>query len=153
MDQTFLMTSQRPGIDGSENELEHYGVLGMKWGVRRTPEQLGHPKPMSERKRRKEIRKARRKAVRNRRYISDKELTDAVSRMEKEKKLRDLYEDDSAIRRGKKAVKNAIGAIGSKVIVPAVVGTTAYAVKTAMTGDFSVKEAAQYIAPNPNKKK
>lgn len=28
------------------NELEHYGVKGMKWGVRRTPEELGH-KPSS----------------------------------------------------------------------------------------------------------
>lgn len=29
------------------NYLEHYGVKGMKWGVRRTPEQLGHKRSSS----------------------------------------------------------------------------------------------------------
>lgn len=27
-------------------ELYHYGVKGQKWGIRRTPEQLGHPKKL-----------------------------------------------------------------------------------------------------------
>ena len=31
-----------------EAKLEHYGVKGMKWGVRKTPEQLGYKRPKSE---------------------------------------------------------------------------------------------------------
>lgn len=30
---------------GYSSELRHYGIIGMRWGVRRTPEELGHGPP------------------------------------------------------------------------------------------------------------
>lgn len=41
------------------NELAHYGVKGMKWGVRRTPEQLGKRKPKKKKVTTKDISEAR----------------------------------------------------------------------------------------------
>ena len=54
-----------------ENCIYHYGVKGMKWGVRRTPEQLGHN---------------RKKA----RDMSDDELNRRIARLEKERRYNDL---------------------------------------------------------------
>lgn len=136
-----------------DNELYHYGVVGMKWGVHRTPEELGHKK-ISKRKQEQQIKKNRRKASKTRRMLSDDELTRRISRLEKEKKLKELTDND--VNRGKVAVQKALKAIGkgtAKIVGPAMIGATAYAVKVAMTGEYDVKEAVKWIVPNPNVKK
>lgn len=69
--------------DEELNELEHYGIKGMKWGVRRTPEQLGH---VTEKKRRVTswIQKARKKSAKRKKQAAKKKEAEKKTKAEKE---------------------------------------------------------------------
>lgn len=132
--------------------LAHHGILGMKWGVRRSESQLararGHSTNSSDNK--NEV-SARKTAVKNRRTMSDAELKKRIERLKLEREFKNLTEDDVAP--GKKYVSEILATSGKKALTMAAAGAMTYAVKTAMTKEFNIKEAAQYIASNPNKKK
>ena len=67
-------------------ELIHYGVKCMKWGVRRTPVQLGHrrkPKKIAKRSRESpESEKKKSAPKKSVHELSDEELRQAIGRLE-----------------------------------------------------------------------
>ena len=153
--------------------IQHYGVLGMKWGIRRyqnadgtltaagkkraAKQELKQAKKEAKaaKKEAKAAQKAEKReranASKNRRQLSDEELNKRVKRLEQEKKLKNLTDEDVAP--GRTAVKNFLKSTGGRVLTTAAVGGLVYAGHYAMTGKFDPQQAANYIFPNPNKKK
>lgn len=150
-------------------DIWHYGIKGMKWGIRRyqnldgTLTAAGKRRQKKEEKRQakearkqakkadKAIRKDRANASKNRRNLSDEELASRVKRLEQERKLKSLTDEDVAS--GRTAVKSFLKTTGGRVLTTAAVGAAIYAGHYAMTGKFDPEKAANYIFPNPNKKK
>lgn len=132
-------------------ELYHFGIKGMKWGVRRYQNSDGSLTPAGRKRYDKQVRASRKADVKNRRTLSDSEIEQKIKRLESEKKLKNLTEED--LSPGRKAASDVLKSAGNKVLTAAAAGAAAYAVKVAMTKKFDIKEAASYIVPNPNKKK
>ena len=91
-----------------DKTLTHFGVIGMKWGVRKGPSADT------------KVRRNRAKMHKNRRTMSDSDIKRAVSRMQMEKKLKTLVEED--IAPGRIAAKEFLSKTGA-AFVGAAVGT------------------------------
>ena len=138
------------------NALAHYGILGMHWGVRRTPEQLGH-RPSGGQKPKKRLsaderERARRRAASNkRRTLSTEEIKARIERLKLEKQLKDLTEED--LNPGRKAVKDILAQSGRKVLGTVATGAALYAVKSALSKEFNAKELGSAVFNGGPKKK
>lgn len=131
----------------SYNHLKHYGILGMKWGVRRKrgPDGLVIPGTTSKKAQDKAIKKERRQDSKDRRLLSDEELLAKIGRLEKERKLRELT--DREIDEGKSVASDIIKDAGTRAVKTMLAGAVVYTVKAALTGKVDLKEAAKYVAP------
>lgn len=112
--------------------LEHHGIKGQKWGVRRTTAQLGHKvksgfrragsslKNLNEKRRKTSPTKktssegTKKKSVHE---MSESELREKISRMNLEKQYKSLYKElhPKQITTGEKFVKSASSILGDSI--------------------------------------
>lgn len=95
----------------NQNELYHYGIKGMRWGVRRTDVQLGHIPKKSSGKSKNVIAKSKKISSKQQRKnemknMSDAELRSRINRIQMEKQYMQLTEPQ--LSPGKKFVKDVL---------------------------------------------
>lgn len=121
----------------TEAFLAHYGKKGMRWGVRNNRTA----------KEQKAIDK-RAKIVNKRRTLSDSDLNSFIDRIQKEKRLKELVDDD--IRPGRTMAMNILKKSGSQAAALILTGAMVYGVKAAISRDFKVTDLVNHI-PRPKK--
>lgn len=120
LDSARMVTMEKPSL----NEVYHHGIKGMKWGVRRTPEQLGHDTSQKQRKVSKkisELNKARHDFAEGWHQTRVEEYSDKYQKMGMSKAEADARSEKNYQLR--KKVAYGVLAVGAAAIV----GTAIYA--------------------------
>lgn len=139
--------------------LEHHGIKGMHWGVRKAKAQ----KTLNRRSKRfqanKKIKAKRQDISSRRRQLSEGDLKKFIDRIETEKKLKNLVADD--IKPGRTVAKRILSDSGQKVARTVIAGGALLAVKAVIdkkmgndvSGNDQMRLLSDHIKAQLKKKK
>lgn len=128
------------------NELYHHGIKGMHWGVRRFQNPDGtltaagkrREQVSSDRAVRKEVKEQRLWNAKNASQLSDKELTDQILRLQREKQLKDLT--NQSVAPGRKRVKDFLARHGDLALSAAITAGVTIAVNKQVKDRFDPRK-------------
>lgn len=129
------------------DELVHYGVQGMRWGVRkrsseeRIKRQEDKKVKKSEAEAKKVVRDDRKKAYRNASTLSDKEIEARLRRLRTEKEFKKLSQE--SVAPGRTATKLILTDSGSRTMKQVAAGAGAIAVGVAVNRIVSNPDASR----------